>query len=291
MLRPASDALIRKKAETATTVVVLAFALLIPCLVVLAATFAGSAASDYLAAYRPVVYLETDADQAAAESLAEKITDWPQVDEAVLRTPDEALDALEERLGADEVAKLGANAEMLPFSVVIEPATPVLGHLDLVARASGLDARPQVASVDVPSSAAARTLSFARWILILGGVLLCVLVVTAMSQLRGHLLRLAGDQERESTLLAVFGAPPAKLRRPTLVRGVIVGVVSGVTAFAGLFVLLLQWQSARPEVLGLAATTDGTAWLVVISPLVLGPLVGFVSGWFANRSLKKRGKW
>ncbi|MFW6057377.1 MAG: permease-like cell division protein FtsX, partial [Persicimonas sp.] len=107
MLRPASDALIRQKAATTTTVVVLAFALLVPCLAVLAATFADAAASDYLAAYRPVVYLEADADQAAAESLADTINAWSQVDQAVLRSPEQALDALEERLGADEVAKLG----------------------------------------------------------------------------------------------------------------------------------------------------------------------------------------
>lgn len=288
MLRPANHALRHRKSETATTVAVLAFALLIPGICALIAAFIGDAAHSYLQAYRPIVYLSADVEQDEATTLAGELQSWPDVAEAKLRSPDEAFAQIESRLGADEVAKLGVSAHMLPYSVVLEPATPVVGHLDLIARVSGLEARMEVESVDLPSPQAARTLSFGRWVLILGAVLVVVLVVTAVGQVRAHLVRLAADRATERELLEIFGAPPAKLRRPTLVRGGTLGIWAGGIAFAGLFVLLLLWQDARPAILGVEHAASGWAWLATTSPILLGPLAGLLAGWFANRRLRAR---
>ncbi len=290
MLRSATDALRTRKFATATAVLVLAFALLIPCVAVLAASFASGAARTYLQAYRPVVYLRADADKKTAARLAKELDGWPAVDEATVRTPAQAFGDLERRLGRDEVAKLGVSAEMLPFSVELVPATPVIGHLDLIARVSGLQARPEVATVDVPSAKAARTLSFVRWLLILGAVSLVVMVAAGIGQTCGFLIRLARAHSRETELLASFGAPPAKLRRPTMVRGMAVGTLAGVVAFASLLVVLLLWQNARPVVLGLAHGLSGWSWAVIMCPVVLGPAAGALAGILANRTVTNTNK-
>jgi hypothetical protein len=289
MLRPANDALRRRKAETATTIAVLAFALILPCMAVLAAAFVGDAARSYLEAYQPIVYLSSDAGSDEADEIAAELGGWPTVDDATVRTPDDAFAVLQERLGNQEVAKLGVSAKMLPYSVSLEPSTPVLGHLDLIAAVSGLEARMEVESIDVPSPRAAQTLSFVRWLLWLGGVLLVVLVATGIGQGRAYLLRLEDELQDESELLALFGAPPAKLSRATLVRGVTLGAWAGAVAFGGLFVLLLLWQDARPAVLGIAHGTSAWSWsawswVAVAVPLVLGPLFGLIAAWIANRS-------
>jgi cell division protein FtsX len=288
MLRPANDALKERKVETATTVAVLAFALVIPCLAVLAAAFVGDVAKTYLEAYEPIVYLTADAQEADAKTLAEELGAWPAVGEAKLRTPDEAFSQLQERLGNGEVAKLGVSAKMLPYSVVLQPSTPVAGHLDLIAEISGLEARMEVESVDVPSAQAAKALSFVRWLLWLGAGLLVVLVVTGVSQVRGYLVRLADESTRETELLALFGAPPSKLRRASLVRGVTIGVWAGVVAFAGLFALLLMWQDARPVLVGVAHGASAWSWAVIAAPVIFGPLFGATAGWFANRSRRHK---
>jgi cell division protein FtsX len=284
MLRPANDALRRRKAETATTVAVLSFALFLPCMVVLAAAFVGDAASSYLQAYRPVIYLSADAGNAEAAELADELSTWTTVGDAEIRTPDDAFETLQQRLGDQEVAKLGVSANMLPYSVILEPSTPVISHLDLIASVSGLEARMEVESVDVPSPRAAQTLSFVRWLLWLGALLLLVLVVTGISQARAYLLRLEDELAGESELLALFGAPPPKLSRPTLVRGVTIGAWAGAIAFGALFIMLLMWQDARPALVGIIHGSSAWSWAAVAVPVVLGPLFGVIAAWFANRS-------
>lgn len=287
MLRPANDLLKDRKAETATAVAVLAFALILPCVAVLAAAFVGDAAETYLDAYRPIVYLSADAKEAEATVLADELGEWTSVGEAKLRTPSEAFSQLQERLGNQEVAKLGVSAKMLPYSVELVPSTPVVGHLDLIAEASGLEARMEVESVDVPSAQAAKALSFVRWLLWLGAAMLIVLVITGISQVRGFLIRLADDSTRETELLALFGAPPSKLERASLVRGVTVGVWAGVIAFGALLTLLLMWQDARAVIVGVEHGASAWSWAVIAAPVLLGPLCGAVAGWFANRSRRK----
>lgn len=274
-------------AETSTTVAVLAFALFLPCMAVLAAAFVGDAARSYLQAYRPIVYLSADAESAEADELARELAAWPTVDDARVRTPDDAFAALQERLGNQEVAKLGVSAKMLPFSVILEPSTPVMGHLDLIASVSGLEARMEVESIDVPSPQAAQTLSFVRWLLWLGALLLVVLVVTGIGQGRAYLLHLEDELAVESELLALFGAPPASLSRATLVRGVTLGVWAGAIAFAGLFVVLLMWQDARAAIVGISHGSTAWSWAAVAVPLVFGPLFGLIAAWIANRSRRR----
>jgi cell division transport system permease protein len=288
MLRPANDALKHRKLDTLASVAVLAMALLVPCVLALAAALSSEAAHSYLRAYRPVVYLQADAEQATGEALAEELAARTSVAEATLRTPEDALETLEQRLGSEEVAHLGISASMLPYSIVLEPALPVLGHLDLIAGVSGLQARAEVASVDLPSPQAARTLSFVRWLLVLAGAALIVLVLAALGQLRLYLMCLMDDHKRESHLLAVFGAPPSRLRRPTLMRGISVGLAAGVAAFGVLFILLLLWQNAREHVIGPTHVAAGFSWVVVAAPIILGPLAGLISGWLANRATRRQ---
>jgi cell division protein FtsX len=288
MLRSPNDALKANKFQSITAISVLAASLLIPCLTVLFAAFFADAATTYLSAYDPVVYLSAEVDDDKAAKLAEEFDGWATVGEARLRSPERAFEILRERVGEQEIARLGISPQMLPFSVVLEPALPLVGHVELITEVAGLPVRPEVATVDLPSADAARTLIFARRLMALGGVLLLLLLAVGVAQTRIFLARLEDQHARETTLLALFGAPPTWLRRSTLARGVTVGLWAGVASFAGLLLSLFLWQFARPAILGLSDASLGWAWLILVAPLILGPTAGFFAAGLVNRSRIKK---
>lgn len=288
MLRPPVEALKTHKFQSATTILLLAFTLIVPCLTALIAASISDAAADYLRDYRPIVYLEPELNEARAEEIARELQGWSSVGEARLRSPDSAYELLQERLGEQEIAQLNMSPEMLPWSVEVVPGTPLLGHISLISDLAGLPVRAEVAEVDLPSAEAARALIMARWLAIFAAILLIALLFLGAAQTRIFLTRLDQLEARESALLLLFGAPPAALKRATITRGLTVGVAAGALSFAALLVAVLLWQQARPTMLGLHGARFGWAWFIMGLPLILGPLVGFLAAGFSNRRRHKR---
>lgn len=289
MLRPANDALKHHKLETTTTIAVLAISLLIPCLMALSAAFLSDGATQYLTNYHPMIYLAEHADQAQADQLADELQGWVTVGAATVRSPDAAFERLQARLGEQQVNDLGISPKMLPWSVELVPALPVLGHLDLVAATAGLAARPIVATVDLPAPQATRILATLRWLFVFGVALTLLLLAAGVAQTRILLGHFHDFEASETMLLRLFGAPPARLRRATLTRGVTVGVVAGIVSFCALLLAVFLWHLTQPILFGLTEISLGWAWLILFVPLVLGPAAGFLAAGLLNRrGLKQR---
>lgn len=290
MLRPANDALKHKLFESLSATSVLAFSMLIPCLVAIFGVVCADTARSYLRAYQPVVYLSAGAGETQAATLAEELGDWSGVAEVEVRAPEQAFDTLRERLGEQEVSRLGITPKMLPYSLVLVPTLPLIGHVDLIARVEGLPARAHVATVDVPSAKAVRTLIAARWLITFGAGVLLVLLWVGTAQTRIHLAQLAEDEAQEAYLLALFGAPGAEFRRATLTRGLTLGLWAGLLSSILLVLLLFIWHYARPAIFGLEDAILGWAWLIIVVPILLGPAVGFLAAGLVNRKRLNRNK-
>ncbi|AWV88326.1 permease-like cell division protein FtsX [Bradymonas sediminis] len=288
MLRPANEALKERLFESATATTVLAFSMIIPCLIALFGVFFADTAKSYLSVYRPVVYLSAEAGEAQAKQLAEEVGKWSGVGEVEVRAPQQAFETLQQRVGEQEVSRLGVTPKMLPYSLVLVPTVPLVGHIDLIAQVEGLPARTHVATVDVPSAKAARTLIAARWLLTAGIVLLFVVLIIGIAQMRILLMQLADDEEKEARLLAFFGAPESGFRRATLTRGVTLGLWAGLLALILLAMMLFIWHYARPAIFGLEDATLGWAWLIIVVPILLGPAAGFLAAGLVNRKRLKR---
>ncbi|MFW5966542.1 MAG: cell division protein FtsX [Persicimonas sp.] len=275
------------RSETVTAAGVLVFALLVPTTMALVASMTIEVASGYLDAHRPVVYLEATEEGERAKALAEEIESWRAVSRARVRTPARARADLSERLGEEEMARLGVDDSMLPYSVIVEPAVPVLGHLDMVAETSALEVRSEVDTVDVPSGRAVEALSFARWVLLFGALVAFGAVAMGISHLRHYLVRLAESEEERRRLLTLFGAPPEAVARAALRRGLATGAVAGGVATVALAVLLALWYGAHPDLVGAEFRGSTAIWLTLLAPLGVGPLIGLVAGWLANRTIRR----
>lgn len=288
MLRPANHALKERLFESATATTVLAFSMLIPCLVALFGVFFADTAKSYLSVYRPVVYLSAEAGESQASELAEELGKWSAVGEVEVRDPQQAFEILQERIGEQEISRLGVSPKMLPFSLVLVPSVPLVGHIDLIAQVEGLPARAHIATVDVPSAKAARTLIAARWLLMFGAFSLLIVLIIGVAQMRILLMQLADDEAQEARLLSLFGAPGSGFRRATLTRGVTLGVWAGLLGFILLALMLFTWHYARPAIFGLEDVILGWAWLIVAVPILLGPAAGFLAAGLVNRKRLKR---
>jgi cell division protein FtsX len=283
MIQPPLQACADRKWQTAAVSFAVMVVIAIPLALAVSALCARSAAADWLASYTPVVYLEADASSEQAEKLAAEMREWPLVATVEVRTPDGAHADLTDRLGEDVVAELGVTPGMLPTSILLQPAVPLAGHIDLVARVSGLEARPDVDAVEVPSSDAMQVVSFAAVGLGIAVLLAAFGLLAALILLAGYLRRLRESDSDSDRVLALFGAQARDLRRPTLLRGLSLGAACGVGVSLLGAVALLSWQVWSAYLVGVAVSTPTAAWSVVASPSLLIPTLGVAAAWFASR--------
>ncbi|MBA2664857.1 MAG: hypothetical protein H0U74_21390 [Bradymonadaceae bacterium] len=278
MLRPALHTFYDCKLHTGVVTVLLAIALVAPGTLALFAACSHSAANQWLSSYQPIVYLAPGTAAEAAQKLVDELTDWSTVAAVTQRTPAEALKQLRERLGNDHVRELGITEAMLPQSLILRPAIPVAGHIDLVSRVAGLEARMEVASIDVPSSGALKTLSIVRWAAIGAALLLGLLGLIASYVIIGFLRALQRNEQEELAVLEIFGAEDLVLRRPSIVRGLAVGLWGGVGASIVLGTALLTWQADVALALGQMSVSSLWGALIVAAPMAIGPLIGLLAG-------------
>lgn len=283
MIRSPMEICRERKWETASVTFAVIVVLAIPLCIALVGLCGHSAAEDWLRSYTPVVYLEPDASAEDAASIAREIGEWSLVEEATVRDPAGAHAALVERLGEDTVTELGITPAMLPTSILVRPSIPVAGHIDLVSRVSGLEARLEVDAVEVPSSEAMRVVNFAAIGIGVAGVMGGFGLLAAALLLLSFLERLRARDDESDRVLALFGAYDSQLRRPTLIRGVSLGAACGVVVAVLGCIGLLGWQLWAPHVLGIEISLPAAAWSVVGSPAIIVPLIGLLAAWFAVR--------
>lgn len=283
MIQGATDIFREHISETAGVIGVLVLALTIPAVLVLGVVIGKDVASARLEAYRPVVYLDASAGEEEAAQLRDEISAWTGVDNVQTRSPADAFSLMRERLGDDEVAELGLSESMFPWSLVVQPQNPVLGRIDLIARMSGLEARGAVDAVDVPEERAKRFLDFFFWVLVCAGILVAVCFFVALANVRAYVLSLMRRQYDEWRLLVSFGASPREFRRVNVVRGMSLGALGGIASFGLLLAALLLWRTYQQDLVGVAQTGSFSSWFVILAPIIIGLMLGWVAGIFANR--------
>lgn len=283
MLRPPLQSLYDRKKRTILTASMLAVALVIPVILALGATTTFSIARQKLDSYRPIIYLTTGASQDAAEQLRDEISQWSTVASVTKRSSADALQQLEKRLGPEHVRSLGLTKEMLPNSLIVEPKIPLAGHIQLIARVAGLEARMEVDSVDIPSPDALKTLRLTGLATAATCFLLLMLTLSALTALANFLRTLEHHERHELAILELFGADDSALRRPTLLRGIAVGLWSGIAATSLVSLALVIWQADLILALGQLKIFSATSIFIVALPLLLGPLLGLLAGMFVTR--------
>lgn len=282
MIQPPLQACRQRKWETLAISFAVVVVVAIPVALAALAICSQAAATRWLSSYAPIVYLDGNVTAEEAAALRAEVEAWPLVQSATLRQPEDAHNTLVARLGQGVVEDLGVTSAMLPSSIVVEPAVPFVGHIDLVARVSGLEARPEVDAVEVPGTDAMDVLGVASVGLGFAALLAALGVFAALVLLFGYLRRLREQDRDLDRVTALFGAYQSQLRRPTLVRGATVGSACGVLLVIGGVTALLGWQLWASELLGTAVSASLAAWSVVLSPGLVVPLLGLLAAWFAS---------
>lgn len=283
MLRPPLQSLYDRKKRTFLTATMLAVALIIPVVLALSATTTFSIARQKLDNYRPIIYLTTDASPEAAKQLQNEISQWNSVANVIQRSPADALQQLETRLGSEHVRDLGLTQEMLPNSLILEPKIPLAGHIQLIARVAGLEARMEVDSVDIPSADALKTLRLTGLATAATCFLLLMLTLSALNALASFLRSLEHHERHELAILELFGADDSALRRPSLIRGITIGLWSGIAATILTALTLVIWQTDLTLALGQLKIFSATSFLILTAPILVGPILGLAAGIIVTR--------
>ena len=284
MIRSPLEACKGRKKETVATWLVVCFALLLPTAFSWVYVATEEAAHEWLAHYDPVVYLRTGLSDAGVQALQREIEDWTPVGTVTVRTREEAYRDLSSRLGDKEFAALGLTAESMPVSLLIEPRLPVVGHVELVSRLEGLDARLEVEAVDVPASTPLYLLQALGSSVYLILFLALVLWIKAAISLHNYLRLLEQDERELWEVLWIFGADDNARRIPTWTRGIVVGGSAGVGAAVLSIVVISLWDAIREQFLTSVDMTSG--WWLAGLPVVLGLVLGLMT---ATVSTGRRG--
>lgn len=235
--RALADAIARLRAAklaTAATLAVFALALLLPLLLGLFLANALRFAGTLDAARELSVFLEAEAEAADARRLAEAWRARPDVAAVALRTPDEGLAEFKQMSDLAGALDL-LDGNPLPWVLVVSPQEDMAG--DPAALAAALQAEPGVDSVQYDAAWRARLdawLALGRRAVVLLAVLLAVGAVLVV----GNTVRLdLATRRDEIALLQQLGADDADIRRPLLHFGVLLGVLAGALALAGVFAI------------------------------------------------------
>lgn len=283
MIRSPLEVCRERKWETVAVSFAVVVVLAIPLSIALVSLCTRSAVEDWLGEYTPIVYLQPETSSESAKELAAEIGEWPLVAEASVREPEQAHADLVRRLGEDSVTELGVTSAMLPTSIIVEPSVPVVGHIDLVSRVAGLEARMEVHSVELPSSGAMEAVEFAATALIAAGLLGLFGIFAAAVLLLSYLERLRRGDDESDRVIALFGAYRSELRRPTIVRGLTLGAACGAFVTSLGCFSLLAWQMYAPHLMGVDISLPAGAWSVAATPVLIVPVVGFFAAVYASR--------
>lgn len=238
--------------------------------------------------FHPVVYLEAEVDPGVLAELVGEVEGWPGVGSLEIREPAAALRTLQEKLGEDEVQRLGVDERMMPTALLLSPTVWQPGQVELVARLKALEVRDEVVGVDVPDGQTLQWLNQGKRVLSGLGLAAFIGLLGALGGLAGFLRRLQEDERWENHLLEVFGAAPGVLRRASFWRGAALGAGAGVLAGAGFLPWALALDDIWAKVLGASAEGAVQAGLGAIGLVLIGLVLGGVTGWLVGEPAKRK---
>ncbi len=275
--RAGGDALARLREAplaSAATLAVLALALLLPLLLGLFLANVLRFAESIGTGHEIRVFLDADADTARALSLMQVFSARSDVSRVVVRTPAEGFVEFQATSDlADALDLLEGNP--LPYVLLVTPLGTA--RSDAAQLAAALRAETGVASVQDDAAWRERLdawLALARRAV----VLLALLLIAGAALVVGNTVRLKLAARRdEIALLQLFGADDADIRRPLLHFGVVLGLLAGVAALLGAWLVGLALRAPLAELIetyagGFTPTGPGLAGsvLVLLAAVLLG---------------------
>lgn len=226
------------------------------------------------------VFLDPGRDAAAADVLAETLSDLPTVASVRIKTPAAGLAELAAFEGFGEAFD-SLDHNPLPFVLLVEPLAD-LRTAELVALRNSLMAYEHVDLVQDQHRFRSRiraVLALGRRVLILFAGLLALAVVLVI----GHAARLdVHSRHQEIAVLELVGANRRFVRRPYLWAGAVCGLFAGTIAV--LLLLALEALLAAPaasvlEAYGGHLAARGLPWQL----LAAVPITAAVLGWLGAR--------
>jgi cell division transport system permease protein len=224
---------------------------------------------------------EVTGDQAGA--LADKLRQWPEIEQLRLITPQEALSEFRELSGfGDTLDTLDENP--LPAVLAIKPADSAARSDPAAALLERLRALPEVelAQLDLQwvkrFNAIVSIVQRSIWVLasLLG---LAVLLVT------GNTIRLEIQNRREEIeITKLIGATSAFIRRPFLYSGLWYGLAGAILAAVLVELAFLQLNSPVRQLAGLYESSFRLQMLSFsegVTLLAAGSLLGLLGAWLA----------
>ena len=282
-MRSPLDSLGHHRAATAGVVLALAASMWLVAAVGVAVFQIQQGASTWWASFSPVVYLEGGADSEEVERLRTEIEGWSEVSTVTVEGPQKMMARLKEEFGAEEVEAMGVEASMMPTALVVTPRLWRPKEVELVARLEAMEVRRSVVEVEAPAPGALdwmeRGRSVAAGVLIAAAISLMASLIGFSSFLR----HLQYRHRRENHLLEVFGASRWALRRPTLIRSLVLGTTAGAVAAIGFLPWVLTVDGFVEEVVGAGAMTATEMALWSVALVALGSGLGAALGWRCSR--------
>lgn len=283
MIRPPSDCLKEQWGQTLAHVVLLALALAVPLVVAWGGLAASSSARQWMAAYRPAVYLASTLEAEKASTLEREIEGWEGVSEVSVRRPEEVMGRTRRQLGAERFDDLRMAPEVFPWELIVETSGAAGSDVELIARLSGLETRSTVDEVVVPERGASAWVQWGRRLAGSGLGLLGLGALLGVWMSVGYLRRLRQMERRELHLLEVFGAEPSRLRQASVVRGAIFGGLGGLLGGGISLGGSVMGRAVLGELFGGVVGVATWQSFLAAGPLAAGLLIGVFAGWWVAR--------
>lgn len=288
MIRSYAQSLKSHPLESLAIITLWVMMLAMPGALAQGALIAQDSVTAWLDHYQPVVYIADDVEPQAIKALSEELAAWPGVASVEHRSPAQAVELLSERLGPEEVQRLGISAAMMPSSLIIKPRYAAIDHVSLISRVAALEARERVSAVDTPSAAATGQLKLISSVGLIVALMLSILCATSLVLMVTYLRHLSSQEQHELAALELFGVSSFDLARGSLARGVTLGAWAGLIAAASLLALQFSLQAQVPVALRQSGGLSW-GWAIAMLPLLLSPSMGLIAAlWAAGRRMPQR---
>jgi cell division transport system permease protein len=224
-----------------------------------------------------IAYIDVLPEERKLQSIIEGLHNLPEVDKAVLVSKEEAFSRFRSRLGGDADLLDGLGPDFLPASLEISLATDFRNEAGIQTVIRVLRSGGGFAEFRYGQEWLERFEAFVR-LLRLGGLALTGFLLFAALFIIANTIKLTLYARRdELEIMALVGATPFYIKFPFLIEGALQGLLGGLLALSGTYLLFTLFLQQGLATLLLATGLTGIAflplsqmWLVVLAGTVLG---------------------
>jgi cell division transport system permease protein len=224
-----------------------------------------------------VAYIDILPEERKLQSIIEGLHNLPEVDKAVLISKEEAFSRFRSRLGGDADLLDGLGPDFLPASLEISLAPDFRNEAGIQTVIRVLRSGGGFSEFRYGQEWLERFEAFVR-LLRLGGLALTGFLLFAALFIIANTIKLTLYARRdELEIMALVGATPFYIKFPFLIEGALQGLLGGLLALSGTYLLFTLFLQQGLATLLLATGLTGIAflplsqmWLVVFAGTLLG---------------------